>query len=566
MVGAVLLAGGVGLALYSQFVAAPIPVPFDDDYPRTRDFPLHLVRGSLVLAGAVVLIGAVVLVGTAVLNRRHSGDERTAGFTAGGVLAMVAVLIGGIAFAVTAHIPSTYQRLTSIFAATPRVPSAIAALVLVLLGAVLVFVLVATPTVARPRAAVLATAVVVGVVPVLGAAGIAVRLGDDATSIDRVTAEPSQETGAPTVLGPERFRLRLPVDPDQPNARIVTTGNGFVVSTRDGITSHDGATGTARWHYRRLGVRSDTVGNVPMKTVALRGENAVLTYWEKQGWLAFDTDTGELLWTATDLPADQDSIVRGNLLAFTSDYGTVTRVDARTGRTLWTSPRESSACSSTDRHVVATMTAIYRVASCGYGDEAAVVVTELDAKSGEIHGRRGFPAPSRRSPCYVEARVLDSGYVVMSCGHDGGTTEILLPPTGLLASAVVVSDDYVGVLAADSDILISSYLPDEPVRRWEVLSAADGRPMAELDRASAGEDARTTYATAMLAEQIVTVTRQHDAYTLRTWDKRTGLPGPARSVSVPPETSALRWTTLGGSLVLIATGPDYRDIEIIGFG
>ncbi|GEM31881.1 hypothetical protein NN3_28880 [Nocardia neocaledoniensis NBRC 108232] len=567
VVGAVLLVGGVALALYSQFFAAPIPVPFDDDYPKARDFPFHLVRGTLLLAGTVALIGAVVL-GAAVLNRRHRVDERTTGITAGGVLAMVAVLIGGIAFAVTAHIPSTYQRLTSTFAVTPRVPSAIAALVLVLLGAALVFVLVATPTVARPRVAALATAVVVGVVPVLGAAGIAARLGDDTTSIDRATAGPGQETAAPAVLGPERFRLRLPVDPDQPNARIITTGNGFVVSTRDGVTSHDGATGTERWHYRRLGVRSDNVGNVPKETVALRGENAVLTYWEKRGWLAFDTVTGELLWTATDLPADdRGSIVRGNLLAFVSHYGTVTRVDARTGRTLWTSPQESSACAGTVQHVVATMTAIYRVASCGHGDETAVAVTELDAESGEILGWRAFPAPSRRLPCYVEVQVLDSGYVWTTCRHDGGVTDVLLSPSAPLASALVVSSEgHSGVLAAGNDILASPSLPGDPVRRWEILSAADGTRTAELDRASVEEHARFTYATAVLADQVVTVTRQHNAYTLRTWDKRTGLPGPAQPVTVPSETAALRWTTLGGSLVLIATDRDYREIEVIGFG
>ncbi|MEV0333439.1 PQQ-binding-like beta-propeller repeat protein [Nocardia sp. NPDC050717] len=433
VVGAVLLAGGVALALYSQFVAAPIPVPLDDDDAETRDFPLRLVRGSLVLAGTVVLIGAAVLIGTAVLARKHRGDERVAGFTAGGVLAMVAVLIGGIAFAVTSHIPSTYQRLTSIFVATPRAPSAIAALALVLLGAALVFVLVATPTAARPRRWALASAVVVGIVPVLGAAGIAARLGDDTSSIDRATAGPRPETATPAVLGPERFRLRLPAEPGQPGSRIIFTGNGFVVSALDGITMYDGATGTARWHYRRLGVGSDGVANVPRMTVAPRGENAVLTYWEKRGWLAFDTATGELLWTATDLLADSDlidrmmrgnlfavnePIVRGNLLAFTSPRGTVTRVDARTGRTLWSSPPEASGCAATLQRVVATMTAIHRVESCGYGDNAAVVITELDDESGAIHDQRSFPAPTRKRPAMPRSRCATAG----SSGRRAATT------------------------------------------------------------------------------------------------------------------------------------------------
>ena len=65
--------------------------------------------------------------------------------------------------------------------------------------------------------------------------------------------------------------------------------------TEDGVTVYDGATGTERWHYRRIGATRATVWNRPDRTISLRGENVVLTFWDKRGWLAFDAATGEVL-------------------------------------------------------------------------------------------------------------------------------------------------------------------------------------------------------------------------------------------------------------------------------
>ncbi len=571
VIGAVLVAGGVALALYSWFVAAPIPVPFDS-YAETGEFPRHLVRATLIFAGAVVLIATVVLI------RGRRGDERAAGVTAGGVLALLAVLIGSIVFAVTAHIPSTYQRLTAEFVVTPRVPGAIAALALVVLGAALIFVLVATPTAPMPRRSALVVALVVGVAPVLGAAGVAGRLGDDSASVDHVTADPGPETAVPAVLGPERFRFRPPVGGSNADTRIAFTGTGFIVSTRGGITAYDGATGSERWHYRRLGVGSDSVGNVPPKTVALRGEDVVLTYWEQRGWLAFDTDTGELRWSdadftrdgavnrAGDFTRDRDAIVPGHLLATTSARGTVTRYDARTGRHLWTTPAEPPGCTSTGERVVATMTAIYRVATCGDGDTATVAVTVFDPRSGQVRDRRDFSAPRQESPGYVEVRVLDSGFVWISYVRDGAGTALLLPPNAPLTSAIAASSrTNVDVRAADDHALVSSDHPDgyRLPRRWEILSAADGAS-TELDTTS---DERAQYAEAavLLADQVVTLTSDN-GYHLRTWDRSTGRAGPMLPLTVAPGTRSLRFTTVAGSLLLITTDAKYRDIEVIGFG
>ncbi|MFE6920857.1 PQQ-binding-like beta-propeller repeat protein [Nocardia sp. NPDC057663] len=575
LAGAVLVAGGVVLALYSQFVAAPIPVPFDS-YAETGDFPARLVRGTLIFAGAIVLIGAVVLV------RGRRGDERGAGITASGVLALLAVLIGGIVFAVTAHIPSTYQRLTSVFVVTPRVPSAIAALTLAVLGAVLIFVHVATPTAAAPRRSALAAALVVGIVPVLGAAGIAVRLGDDTAATDHATADPGPDAAVPAVLGPERFRLQLPAARSNKDTRIVFTGTGFVVSTRVGITLYDGVTGAERWHYRRLGVSADNVENVPNETRAFPGENVVLTYWAKRGWMAFDSVTGELLWTEGDFTRESnviirgylsdftranDVIVRGHLLATTSARGTVTRYDARTGRSMWTTPTEPSDCASTSERVVASMTTIYRAATCGAGETATVAVTAFDPQSGEVRDRRGLPTPRVESSADIEVRVLDSGFVWMTCRHDGAGTELLLPPNAPLSSAIVDSRrDDLRVHAADNDVLVSSanpggyMLPD----RWEVLSAAEGES-TELDMTTPDGRAQYAEAAALLADQIVAITLD-GGYTLRTWDRSTGRAGPVLPVTLAQGTRSLRFTTTAGSPVLIATDREHRNIEVIGFG
>ncbi|MEV0059946.1 PQQ-binding-like beta-propeller repeat protein [Nocardia sp. NPDC050718] len=561
LAGAVLVAGGIALALYSQFAAAPIPVP-SDDYAETGDFPRRLVLGALVFAGAVVLLGLVVLV------RRRRGDERAADFTAGGVLALLAVLIGGVVFAVTAHIPSTYERLTSVFVVTPRVPAAIAGLVLVLLGAVLIFVLVATPTAPVPGRSALAVALVVGIVPVLGAAGVALRLGDDSSSIDHVTTDPGSDTAAPAALGPEKFRFRLPFSRFPEDTRIVFTGTGFVVSTRDGVTSYDGVTGAERWHYRRLGVRSDNVGNLPQKTMAVRGENVVLTYWEKRGWMAFDSVTGDKLWTETAFTRDSDFTVRGHLLATTTARGTVTRYDARTGRSQWTTPAETAGCTATSQRVVATVTAIYRAATCGTGDTATVAVTVFDPQSGEVRDKRSFPTPYVRSSGSPQVRVLDSGFVWITCVQDGADTELFLPPNAALTSTIVDSSRTdVEVRAADNDALISSRHPDGyPLPdRWEVLSAADGAGSTELDMSLLDRGARYPAAAALLADQVIMLTSD-DSYTLRTWDRQTGRAGSVVPISVAPETRSVRLTTAAGSLLLIASDNENRDIEVIGFG
>ncbi|MFD6221361.1 outer membrane protein assembly factor BamB family protein [Nocardia asteroides] len=593
LAGAALLAGGAALALYSQFVAAPIPVPFDS-YAEDRDFPSRLAYGALVFAAAFTVIGVVVL-----LRGRRNGAHSTTD----GALILAGVLIVGIGFAVTSHIPSTYQHLTTEFVATPRVPAAVAALGLVLLGSAVMLVAgvlwrlttrtsrgVGRPTgghgaeiadagsePARPRRRVevgadqptalprwpaMAVALLVGTVPVLGAAGIAVALGDDTGAVDHVTAERSSVSTVPTALGPEKFRLRLPRVADQ-DVRVLPAGTGFLVSTSAGITLHDGATGAERWHYRRLG---SAVDNVPAKTLSLRGEDVVLTYWSKRGWMAFDAFTGELLWTESDFTRDWNFTVHGHVLATVSERGEVTRYDARTGHRMWASPFESAGCTSTSRQVVATMTSIHRVAVCRAGDAQTVVVTAYDRQSGEIRDQRVFPTPPLRPVDPADVHVFDSGAVWIHGQHDDAVTELFLPPDRPLISAVLDSiHTGTRVYAADTDFLVRSdgVYPQVP-SRWEILSAADGTGPTPLDMTAPDQPRPSIRAAAVLADQIVAATG-HDGYGLRTWD-RTGRAAQLRPVTVTPEARSLRFTTVPGALLLIAMDHDGEDIEIIGFG
>ncbi|TDP41934.1 PQQ-binding-like beta-propeller repeat protein [Nocardia ignorata] len=565
LVGAVLLAGGVVLALYSQFVAAPIPVPFNGPYAEASDFPFRLVRGTLIFASAAALVGGVVLV----LGRR--GDERAVSVGAGGVLAILFVLGFGLLFAVTADVPSTYRRLTGDYIVTPRVPSAIAALVLVVLGAVLMFVFVAKPTGQVPRRSALAMAVVVGVVPVLGAAGVTASVGNDSVSIDHVTAAARPEAPAPAALGSEKYRLQLPVDPDFTN-RIVVTRTGFVVSTPEGLSQYDGATGAERWHFRRGDARSDKVRNRHAETTYLRAEDVVLTNWRNIGWIAFDANTGEKLWTGEDFARDSRSVADGHMLVTVSERGQVTRYDARSGREMWTIPGESGQCTTSHRRVVAAMTAIYRAASCGEGEAATVVVTAFDPKSGELRDQRSFPTP-RLEPIYgVSIRVFDSGFVWVQGQRAEVNTDILLPPDQPLAAALVDSNRTNSkVHATDrTAALVSAHDPDwQPMpgrgwpERWEVLSAA-GAVSTELEMSTLTSSEQMVDAATLLADQAVTLAWD-DGFALRTWDRSTGRE--SRVVPVTIEQSrSLRFATTSGSLVLIVTDHQDRDIEIIGFG
>ncbi|MEU3014369.1 PQQ-binding-like beta-propeller repeat protein [Nocardia asteroides] len=593
LAGAALLIGGVVLALYSQFVAAPIPVPFDSS-AEDRDFPSRLAYGALVFAAAFTVIGAVVLV----RGRRNGAHSTT-----DGALILAGVLIVCIGFAVTSHIPSTYQHLTTEFVATPRVPAAVAALGLVLLGSALMLVAgvlwrlttrisggVGRPTgghgveiadagsePARPRRRVevgadqptalprwqaMAVALLAGTVPVLGAAGIAVALGDDTGAVDHVTAERSSVSAVPTVLGPEKFRLQLPRVANQ-DVRVLPAGTGFLVSTSAGITLHDGATGAERWHYRRIG---SAVDNVPAETLSLRGEDVVLTYWSKRGWMAFDAFTGELLWTESDFTRDRNFTVHGHVLATVSMRGEVTRYDARTGHRMWASPFESAGCTSTSRQVVATMTSIHRVAVCRAGDAQTVVVTAYDRQSGEIRDQRVFPTPPLRPVDPADVHVFDSGAVWIHGQHDDAVTELFLPPDRPLTSTVLDST-HTGtrVYAADTDFLVRSdgMYPQAP-SRWEILSAADGTGPTPLDMTTPDQPRPSVLAAAMLADQIVAATGP-DGYGLHTWD-RTGRAAEFRPVTVAPDARYLRFTTVPGALLLIAMDHDGEDIEIIGFG
>lgn len=563
LIGAVCLVGGVVLALYSQFVAAPIPVPPDDRYTEAGDFPFRLVRGTLILASAVALIGATVLV------RGRRGDERAASVNAAGVLAALAALGGGLAFAVTAHIPSTYERLTSVFTVTPRVPFAIAALAVVILGAVLIFWFAATPTAPLPRQPVLAFAVVVGLVPVLGAAGIAVRLGDDSASLDHVTAAAAPAAPVPAVVGPEKARFRISLPPRQATRTLVTR-TGVAISTEDGVTVYDGATGTERWHYRRIGATRATVWNRPDRTISLRGENVVLTFWDKRGWLAFDAATGELLWTNSDFAHDSHPMVGGAALATVSFDGQVTRYDARTGRRMWTSTGEPDECRWDQDRVVSTMTTIYRAASCGAGETATLLVTALAAESGAVREQRSVATPGVPPGGLVRLRAFDSGFVWITCSGDPAksepATEIYLPPNQPLTSATVDSDrTNTTVHAADDAALISA---DDPAgrrlpKRWEVRQQTAGAAATELDMTMLDWLPDFDDPVALLDDQVITLD-WNDGYELRTWDRSTGRPGPVLPVTVAPEARDLRFALVAGAVMVIA--PVGNGIAIIGFG
>ncbi|WP_181700872.1 PQQ-binding-like beta-propeller repeat protein [Nocardia sp. GTS18] len=562
LVGAVLLAGGVALALYSQFVAAPIPVPFNGDFSETADFPFRLIRGTLVVAGAAALTGAVVFA----LGRR--GDERAASVGAGGVLAILFVLGGGLWFAVAADIPSTYQRLTSDFVVTPRASSAIASLALAISGALLIFVFVVKPTGPAPRWWALVAALVVGVIPVLGAAGGAVRFGDDSVAGDHVTAAAAPEAAAPAVLGSEKFRLQIPAEPDLGH-RILVTRSGFVVATPAGLTQYDGATGTERWHYRRSDISTDSVWHAYDQTIYLRAEDVVLTNWANIGWLAFDAATGELLWTGGDFARDSRSVAEGHLLATASDsLGRVTRYDARTGREMWRIPGESDACTARPPHVATTTTAIYRVVMCDAGGDATVVVTAFDPMSGEVRDQRSFPTPGAKQDFDIDVRVFDSGVVWVKRWREGADTEIFVRPDQPLTSSVVVSTrDDSDVDVADSTAALVSYNPDRQGLRelWAAQSTADAAMSTELEM-STPQDRRVLHdkRSALLTDQIVML-NWDDGYKLRTWDRSTGRE--SRAVLVAAGPYADPWVaTTSGSLLVISTDRQSNDSEVIGFG
>ncbi|BBX34944.1 hypothetical protein MMAG44476_31516 [Mycolicibacterium mageritense DSM 44476 = CIP 104973] len=327
--GSVFLAAATGLAIFSQIWASTTPLPRND----TLGAPGTTVWLSV---GVGVLVGAAT---ARALLRRSWGLAVCVAL--GGVFAMIAL-------AVLPHsLLSDYKDLTTKYSAAQQVPTAFAAWLLVCAGVVAIFagawVLLGWPRLTR---AAFGTGAVVGVVIALVVAALFLRDADPNRNFDASTAATIPIPAVPNTLGAsERFSVRIEV-PRQVGSKITDTvrgaGPGFVVRTSNGVRAFDSA-GHERWHHLHTDEWS-----VSDMHVFDDGATVVARFAPDGGRfgvaVGLDAMTGQVLWRSADheitsavagMGADSGLSANEPLYLVVPGESTLTRIDTRTGRKLW---------------------------------------------------------------------------------------------------------------------------------------------------------------------------------------------------------------------------------------
>ncbi|WKG08097.1 PQQ-binding-like beta-propeller repeat protein [Nocardia sp. PE-7] len=443
--GTAILIGGVALGLFSRFLAAANPVTPGDD--ARAELPDALGMSAIVVGVVALLTIAAVLLSAQRL--------RAAGFGNPG-MAIYLVLAVAIVRTMQLHVPSVAEQIFEHYAAFPRLPTAIAAWVLVCLGILVVTYPLTAALRFTPTTRTIAVPATIGLLLCALATGGALWVGDDDRSVDHRTAASVVAPPVPNRLGQERFRIALPKE-----GRVVVGGPGFIIGTPTGITAYDGATGSARWHYLRPDAAEDGVHQEVSNLLSIPAENAVLTSWKHLGWIAFDATTGEKLWTESDFADDSKTAMRvahgvgavgESMLALVDDelfggsYGNFARYDARTGRHMWSEPATPDGCDDMTSRIAITSPAVYQVQVCRNRESAWTTVLALDPATGAQIARRDLPNPDPdRAPkvsAWEDALLVDWAYRNAPLDH------LVVAAPGLLGTAAVTAG-YVKVIAND---------------------------------------------------------------------------------------------------------------------
>lgn len=543
-VGAGLALGGVVLGLYSRFMAET--VAYDEVRLRGRDwfgaFHEETAAGLAERFGlAAVLLGVIVVaVCWAIGVWRHVDSYQSSVLAVVGFIAVLAVILVLAGLIAAGHLPGIYTQIRFEYPYFPRLPTAAAASVLVLAGALLVLgsTLIPNPaTLLRRRA--LVAAAVGGLVISAGTAVLAVRAGDDRPNIDHVTASAVEILSAPQHLGTERYRAQFVNGPYERLPDIVAAGAGFVVAELDGLTAYDGRTGTQRWHYRRPDFRrGDEYGVVyrPETLLSVADGRVVLANWDHLGWRAFDAVTGEKLWTETDFTRDRRarmSVPRSrNPSGFLilSNESRIARYDARTGSRMWSADFDAKGCDSTGVTALLTDHTIYRVADCAPDKTHTLTVSALDPLAGAVSGIRELARTDGR---ITSRRQTLANTLLISWGFpatDRAREAIVLRGPDQLHTAAVTEprdESYVAAEPNGPDVLVEPY-----GARWpQVVDIDSGAVRFETSDLhywdTVGSQAE------FLSAEIVqsNPSSGKSGFMLRSWSRADGAPAATRHVT-----------------------------------
>ncbi|MFC9661962.1 PQQ-binding-like beta-propeller repeat protein [Nocardia sp. NPDC127606] len=544
------LIGGVALGLYSRFLAAANPVTPQDD--ARAELPDALGMSAIVVGVAALLVVAVVLLAARRL--------RAAGFGNPGVTIylLLAVAIGRT---VQLHVPSVTQQIFEHYTAFPRLPTALAAWVLVGLGILLLcYPLTAAPRF-TPTTRTIAVPATIGLLLCALATGGALWVGDDDRSIDHRTAASVVAPPIPNRLGQERFRIDLPKA-----SRVIVGGPGFLVGTPTGITAYDGATGSARWHYQRPDAAEDGVHQQDSNLLSIPSENAVLTSWNHLGWIAFDATTGEKLWTESEFAEDSRTgmrVARGfdaagePMLAlvdnelFGGSYGNFARYNARTGRHMWSEPATPDGCDTMKSRIAITSPAVYQVRVCRNEESAWTAILALDPATGAETAKRDLPNPDpdRAPKVSVQKDALSVDWPYRNAPLD----HLVVAAPGLLGTTAVTAD-YVEVIANDpaTGTLVTN--------SWStgITMSQGAAPDRSLTDPDAGLGGVTPFDSMLTTDELIAV---GDAQ-LRTW-RRADLV--ENAPPVPLGSGQASQIIAAPGIILVPFTDKSADLQLIGF-
>ncbi|WP_194289689.1 PQQ-binding-like beta-propeller repeat protein [Nocardia macrotermitis] len=401
-IGAGLLVGGVGLAIYSLGFASDRPgdrayffrrqAEVDADGLSIRYAITALVVGALVVAAVVIAVKRPQL--------RWPWKDR-----AGPAVAFM--FLGGVAvlpiMALTSHLAQRYAVIRWQYPLFESLPTAIGAGVLVVAATILSAGVLRWPQHVRVVSVrsygVLAA---VGLLISVAVTVVAVRAGDDDVRVDHTTASVVAVAPVPSRLGSVRYRIQAKATDTAFGVAamdVVPGGAGFVAAAGPGLTAYDGVTGKPRWHYLRIQpdnmpADADAVRYSPDSLHSLDNGTVVIAHWEWLGWQAFDAMTGRILWKNSDFTHDYDAVslqvgeyswprtTPEPLIG--SDDTRVMRYDARTGARMWSATVDPSECADSKAQTAITDTSIYRVTRCQEGNKRWVQVDEIDSATGTV--------------------------------------------------------------------------------------------------------------------------------------------------------------------------------------
>ncbi|MET9214852.1 MULTISPECIES: outer membrane protein assembly factor BamB family protein [unclassified Nocardia] len=558
--GTGLLAGGVALALVSQYGTTAVSV--DDRFAQ----PTQVAVVATELGGLALVIALVAWItgrrrAIDLWNRQHTWEQ-----IATGAIGLIIAVLAGLAW--REHLPSSYDALRATLPYFAQLPTAVAATILVGTGAILVLPLTIHTGVARTigRGAT-AAAVAAGLVIAATASTIAIRAGDDNANVDHRTAAPTPMPALPARVGAEAYRLQLPPLNNRPEAtgrEIIPAGTGFVIAGIDGLRAYDGATGELRWHYLRRPQSGKRVFTLERgTTVATADRSVVTTRWDgprdQRRRITFDAVTGQILWTSdddndfADLDEDRTTRLLDTPAADTLIVETAKEIsgfDARTAAHRWSTTRSAAGCLRTDEPTQVTATTIYRLLRCG----ADWRITALNASTGDTVASRDVVADDE-----PRLELLSNTLLARWGGRD--RTYLLTDTPEQLASAPLRTAGW--PFAADPTgpaVLVGS--AEEPEATLTTTGDTATTPVPELTQWTEGS-------VLLLTDEIVTLTFD-DSPTLSRWDRRNlSAPStiPFNSTCRPKKTTPQLMPVSSALLTVCQNNEENGDatLDIIGF-